>query len=471
MITLSEQKGKGFRKSVGFTMKKGKRKQRKWWLGKDRQKAEALALRIQSEWRTIKQAGGDVWTDEGEQRINELKASLYGAKLKSTATAGGPSENAAENAPPIPEPITFHQAIEYYCLKIIPELHVSEQWKRDLANRMRYLKDALTDLALVEIGPEELTKLVNYYKSRPRNKQNKRVISVDYAKTLIKTAKRLFEWLDETERWNICRTFNRIFKISATDFKLTNKERVNVDAGKPIFTIKELTQLYSTANSDIRGYMTLSLNCGFTQSEINSLLVGECHLDDKKPYIARTRQKVGNTTLGKWRLWDETVSMIRQRISPVYQFEYMKEGGVVYYRWIGHDKWVKHSCQWPGAYEDLMKQKRDFAKRKVEKTDYVYHSLVHLNEDGIKTDAIASAWWRLLKKCPKVSQYSFKSLRKTGADLIKEVSGLEEVVMAYLCHSPRSVAGRHYIDPDYERLGEALLDVREKLKPVFDVST
>ena len=55
------------------------------------------------------------------------------------------------------------------------------------------------------------------------------------------------------------------------------------------------------------------------------------------------------------------------------------------------------------------------------------------------------------------------------ADLIKQVSGLEEVVMAYLCHSPRSVAGRYYIDPDYDRLAEAFVDVREKLEPMFEV--
>ena len=56
------------------------------------------------------------------------------------------------------------------------------------------------------------------------------------------------------------------------------------------------------------------------------------------------------------------------------------------------------------------------------------------------------------------------------SEATKQVSGLEEVVMAYLCHSPRSVAGRHYIDPDYERLAEALIDIREKLKPMFEVS-
>jgi len=472
VIKLSQQKDKGYKKSVGFYQKGGQRKQKMWWLGNDLQKAEVLALRIQSEWKQIKASGGEVWTKRATDKIDALKASLY----KSTSTQQYQDEIFPSAESPLTEdkkspqePLTFYQAIDYFCQNVIPPMAVTDQWKRDLAYRMEHLKDAMDDIALVEIGSERLDALINFYKNRPKNKKYNRLISPDFVKTEIRTAKRLFEWLDETGRWMICRGFVSKFKKTNIRVKLNRTERLKATNGNPVFSTKELVELYRRANSRVREYMTLSLNCGFTQKEISSLMIGECHIDCDAPYIERMREKTGDTgVIGKWRLWDETVELLKFYIYPKILWEYKLEDGIVYFKYFTASKWRKYDRQYEGLYEELMQYKFERDNKKVKATDAIYGGLVYLNDDDARIDAVASAWWRLLQKCPGVSQYSFKSLRKTGADMVKKITGLEEVAMCYLCQSPRTVSGQSYTNPDYERLGNALINLRDQLQPMFD---
>ena len=115
----------------------------------------------------------------------------------------------------------------------------------------------------------------------------------------------------------------------------------------------------------------------------------------------------------------------------------------------------------------MLLQKEKFEGRTLKEQDSVFGSLVYLNDDWQKTDSVASAWERLLKKTPSVSQYSFKHLRKTGADMIKRISGSEEVAQTYLSHKPTTVGGRHYTNRDYDRLADALGKMRRRLDEMF----
>jgi len=61
---------------------------------------------------------------------------------------------------------------------------------------------------------------------------------------------------------------------------------------------------------------------------------------------------------------------------------------------------------------------------------------------------------------------SFKHLRKTASQLVRDVAG-KELSEAFLCHSDRTT-GRHYNKfSDWSTMADALDKVREKLRPMF----
>ena len=140
---------------------------------------------------------------------------------------------------------------------------------------------------------------------------------------------------------------------------------------------------------------------------------------------------------------------------------------MIWFKCLSHDQWRRHTRGGEESYQRLLEQKRKFESRILTDTDCIFGALVYLNDDGQKTDSVASAWKRLLKKVSSVSQYSFKHLRKTGADMIKRISGSEEVAQTYLSHKPTSVSGKHYTNRDYDRLADALREMRSQLEPMF----
>lgn len=474
-IKLSWQEGKGWKKSIGkYKGEDGQERYKMWYLGLDKSKAQVLAQYIILEWKQLKASGESLWTDEALRRVQNYKKSLYASpipeltsKPKAKREAKVPPADATAFDSPI---MSFHQAIDYYSQRIIPTLSIEQQWKRDLKQRMEALKDALGNLPLPGIGFDELTSIVNHYKNRPPNKNRKnRPISIDYASALIKTAKRLFEWLDDTERWEMPKRFDKIFRISRNNFRLTKTEKIKAVKGKPIFTVDELARLYQNVNDQVREWMTLSLNCGFTQSEIDSLLVGEVRLEESPPYIMRLRGKT-QEVVGKWVLWDETAKILEERLFPKYRWEYkIDSDGLIYFRSINQEKWREHSSVGEESYQRLLKKVEEFENKPMKDTDYVFGSLIWFNDDGIKIDNVASAWFRLLRKTPSVRQFSFKSLRKTGADMIEKITGSEKMAAVYLSHKPKTVTGKHYTDPDFDRLAEALAKLRIQLEPMFDV--
>ena len=63
--------------------------------------------------------------------------------------------------------------------------------------------------------------------------------------------------------------------------------------------------------------------------------------------------------------------------------------------------------------------------------------------------------------------YSFKSLRKTGADIIQKLAGVE-IAQVYLCHTPKTMAEKNYTNPHFDKLAAALDYMREQLQPMFE---
>ena len=74
-----------------------------------------------------------------------------------------------------------------------------------------------------------------------------------------------------------------------------------------------------------------------------------------------------------------------------------------------------------------------------------------------------------VKSNPELEKFlkSYKSLRKTGSDMIRKVAGLE-ISQVYLSHTPKTLAEKSYTNPHFEKLAAYLELVREQLQPMFD---
>ena len=106
-------------------------------------------------------------------------------------------------------------------------------------------------------------------------------------------------------------------------------------------------------------------------------------------------------------------------------------------------------------------------------------ALVHYGAKN-KSDSVGQSWARLLKADGVegvVRPLSFKYLRKTGSDLVRKTgktgsdlvrkaAGLE-VSQAYLAHTGKSVAERHYNNADFDQVTAALRAVRAQIEGVF----
>ena len=140
-----------------------------------------------------------------------------------------------------------------------------------------------------------------------------------------------------------------------------------------------------------------------------------------------------------------------------------------FYRNYFQAKWLEHHEFGRDAYLELLKRKMNEENKELVPENYVFHKVLYLNEKNVKIDNIASAWFRLRRKLGKrlKNPHSFKSLRKTGADMIQTIAGVE-IAQVYLCHTPKTVAQKNYTNPHFERLAAALDIMREQLQPMFD---
>ncbi len=471
MIKIGYDKRKQvFRKSVGFVLKKGKRVQKFWALGPDKQKAEIIMLRAMEEWARLKVAGSNTWTSDALEVVDQLKNSLY-KNNEATQPRETPEKPKPKYEPhKISKPLTYHQSIDYYCQQVIPTLNISDQWKANLSYRMISIKDCLDDFPLNSITSEHLLNIVNYYKNRPKNKLTGKIISPDTACHFIRTAKRLFDYLDTIEMWVMPKRFNDIFAVRKTDFTPTRAERLKARKGIETFNIDELAILYKNASYQLKEWMITSLNIGATQKELSDLMIGECSLNLDPPHIEKIRPKTarGQEVIGKWVLWKETYEILKKKMSTDPEWEYKKVKGVYYYKNKQWDEWEVYDAQDEDVFQINLREMQAFKDRPIFDTDSVFGTIVYLNPENVRIDHVRCAWFRVLEKSKKkVRPLSFKYLRKTGAKMISDIAG-KEIGKVYLAQTADDMIGKHYVPANYEKLAEALMIMRTQLQPMFD---
>lgn len=481
---MSFQKGKGYKKSIGFhTSKNGARKQKMFWLGKNEQKAEILCLMIISRWKELKNAAAEVWDEESLDYLKEYKNRLYEKGKYKPTVKSSTSKRQDKHVPPVPipkqlhsssepisdlsKPVTLYGAIDKYISNVKSDMNFSEEWQKGLSIRLNSLKDATADMLLRDLSKDTVLSIVKFYQKRPKNKNTGKPISITTAKTQINTLKRLLDHLIEEEIIEPIRGLQKLFKnirIKKTKVDITKQLK-----GNPVFEIDDLVLLYHNANSKLRGYMLLGLNLGFTQKEISSMLVGMVDMDNE--VITRFREKTDFTVKAKWKMWNETLVFVKHNIKPNYAYEYRidDDGNTILYRNSIAETWQQHHEKGIQAYQRLIKDKLRAENMYAIPEEYIFNRVVYTNDNGVKIDNIASAWSRLRKKLGKnlKNPYSFKSLRKTGADMIQNIAGVD-ISQVYLSHTPTTLAQKNYTNPQFEKLGVALEVMREQLQPVFE---
>lgn len=405
-----------------------------FYLGNDQTAALALAIQIRADWTALRASGATHWS---QGYIDRFKA------IGSVGVGNGEPSARVSNETRSVSFETVDDARNAFIGEIRQRYEarqVSASFLLGITNRLATALERLPfpilDKPTASIDETTLRKIVLHWAGRPSGRarcQSKRAtngkwtdykrrsgtkrpkrngvdkISACYAKHLIASLKMFFVWAYETERWNQPRRFNKLFRFKF-EAKIVEPERFSVD---------ELKRLYSACLNDRhRLWILLGLNCGFDRMGLATLdwsMVKS--LDTDEPFIERLRNKT--SVYCRYQLWSETAELLRA--IPI-----QSRKGIV--------------C--------LTEQGKP---------------LIESNANGLR-DSTHQAW-RIISKRASVNK-SFGKLRKTGAWITKQVSGLE-VSEIYLAHTEIGM-NKHYAGRNWDRLNEALAEMRRQLQPMFE---
>jgi len=188
------------------------------------------------------------------------------------------------------------------------------------------------------------------------------------------------------------------------------------------FSVDEIGVLMAHASERTKLYLLLCLNCGFTQVDVSDLKPDE--LDWERGYITRKRSKttdVANAPKVSYPLWTETLRLLKKFGQRSGERVLLNEDGG------------------PLRVEDVKE--------------------VNGTEKYSKTDNVASAYYRLIRKLKAkklIAHKCLKQLRKTSPSMLESNSKYDHLARHFLGHSPRGVADKHYISPDQILFDEAV---------------
>jgi len=218
-------------------------------------------------------------------------------------------------------------------------------------------------------------------------------LSASNARARMGTAIRFVRWLWEQRKLELPRNLDR-------EWRFGGHAPVIV-----VFTKEEIRQLLAAATGQNRLHVLLMLNCGFYPTDIAALRDDE--VDWERGIIHRKRTKTrthGTVPTVSYPLWSDTFRLLK---------EHRSGSGIVL----------------------LNERKREWIRSSV-------------GDDGkVKfTDVISVSLDALLKRAGTTKPV--KSLRKTGATLLESHADFARFVGLYLGHAPRTMAEKHYADPD-----------------------
>ena len=262
-----------------------------------------------------------------------------------------------------------------------------------------------TGLLLSMLGETQLDDYRNFVLSLPISAATQKSISPWTAKSRLDAVRAMMRWgyrmsfIDQVPR-NLDDQYS---KISIPE-PVVNR-----------FSREEIGVLYSAASEKTKMFMLLGLNCGFGQTDISELRVGEVSVDANR--IVRKRSKTAIHS--EFTLWPLTMEMLK------------RHGNL-----------------------DSKPSDRVFLSKSG-------HPLVReyfIDDKFKRTDAIRSAFFRLMKKTKMPNHRGFYSLRKAAASEIESID--PAVTEMFLAHSEKAMK-KHYVERDWARLDSAIMKLEQ----------
>lgn len=456
-LELGKPHAKGYRAVVGKVAgARGVLVGKRFWLGTEPAAALPLLRAIKAEWALIERSGGRIWTSEALTRIEVSKrqaADKANTDARFAAIAAlAPAERTAairtfDQPAPAPHQVPragstllLSKAIQGYIDRRREEVQANQLSVCRLTlirNSLDRLLWVLDDVPLALIGEEELRRTVLHFAGRPVSPYTHRSIAADTARETIYFIRKLFEDLADRKLWMAPKPIEKLFEYRRD--KLNTDEELEAQGEVKVFTLDELAALWRNAGEGSRAqlFMALALNTGFTQHEIATLRRLHCHLDGPKPYIQRVRHKT--KVRGKWRLWPETVALLRKHMAgpnpaDLALLHHTGRPLVTITETARHDVILRVWLAVRAAAQAAVENDNDKRAKRGEPT-------------------------------VTVRPLSFKYLRKTGANLIRKIAG-RDTAEVFLAHAAPKL-GRRYHNPDYKRLAKSLRKLRQRLIPVL----
>jgi len=308
-------------------------------------------------------------------------------------------------------------------------------WRQQLKFRIGKLKAHLgAKTRMADFGFDELTKAIADWIGQAKSGD----ISPASSDSYIRCLRQFVDWADASDKveWEAPRRWDKIFKEQRKGLAVITGNKTpggGTGNGDKAISITDLATFYSKATEPQRLYLLLGLNCGFTQVDISTLTPDMIHFGDK-PYIERGRSKTG--IYGKWFLWPETAAILETSILAT------------------------------ARLKKTFKLKSDKALLSREGKELIWFD----EASGNKIDSVVQCFQRLRQACKLYTPgYSFKYLRKTGSQMVRDLAG-KEFSEAYLAHTDKTI-GKHYNDfNQWDRLGDTLMEIRKRLQPMFDAA-
>jgi hypothetical protein len=320
---------------------------------------------------------------------------------------------------------TLHQALDAFA-EAIGRTMLNPDDKRTSTsgltkiNQVRSIKQHAQDMPLTRFDLAAIEALLSKWASRPVGKRG--LLSKVYCHNVIKRIREFIRWLHRSAEFTWRKPTD--YEVTPIRLKSTAAEKATKLSPSQVktYTPEQLGVLYEHATPGERVLFLLGINCGFGAGECGTLAVNEVQGD----YIRRLRSK--SEVYGQWLLWPETkkalaAALARRPASPLPFLLLTGQG------------------------KPLTGQTATGRQR-----GKVTNRWAHLNE-------------RVRKTCPGFPRLSFNKLRKTAADLIRQVSD-GETAGVFLCHGQPvrtdSLADA-YTNRDFAKVFAAIQAVRERL--------
>ncbi|HEX8522037.1 MAG TPA: hypothetical protein VF669_07255 [Tepidisphaeraceae bacterium] len=236
-VSVTYQKGKGFKKMIGWTRNESGKKQPKiWWLGHVEQQARELASLLNTFYLTqVDEGMSECWDEDAlftateiigvrrtvwqqvlddARRVLEQQKDSGGSDTKGgrrAAVSAVPKQSAGEK--------TLYQAITAYTEHLKGKRKSDRHKQRATQVVEVNLKRVRKDCPLSLIDFVWIDSLCDHFKGRPKNLKDGKTLAPASVKNILTYLRLFFTWLDDTEfgGWQAPRKLLKCFRLRVAD--------------------------------------------------------------------------------------------------------------------------------------------------------------------------------------------------------------------------------------------------------------